>query len=59
MRRITTLFMIFLFTGAVLASCGSTEEIKKEKGLTKEQRERIDRDKKDFEKKLPEEEDDG
>jgi hypothetical protein len=47
-----------MFVSTIFYACGSTEQAKKE-GLTKEQRERMDKDKKEFEEKLPDDEDDG
>jgi hypothetical protein len=58
MRRYFIGFLIMLFLSSAFFACGSTEQTKK-KGLTKEQRERMDKDKKEFEEKLPEDEDDG
>jgi hypothetical protein len=56
MKRIFTLVLAAIFLTGLFASCGGPE---KSKGLTKEQRERIDKDKKDFEEKLPKDDDDG
>ena len=57
MKRFILGIFLLLFVSSLFLSCGASEETKK--GITKEQRERIDKDKKDFEKKLPEDEDDG
>ncbi len=56
MKRISILILAAVFLSGLFISCGGPE---KSKGLTKEQRERIDKDKKEFEDKLPEDDDDG
>jgi hypothetical protein len=58
MRRYVIGFLLTLFLSSAFFACSSTEQAKK-KGLTKEQRERMDKDKKEFEEKLPEDEGDG
>lgn len=58
MRRIILGILLVMFVSTIFYACGSTEQAKKE-GLTKEQRERMDKDKKEFEEKLPDDEDDG
>ena len=57
MKRIALLLIVAFFLSGLTISCGGPEETKK--GLTKEQRDRIDKDKKDFEKKLPKDDDNG
>lgn len=53
MKRILTILLLAAFLGVSFYSCKTREE----KGLTKEQRERIDQDKEDFENKLEDEDD--
>jgi len=57
MKRFILGILLLLFMSSLFFACGASEESKQ--GITKEQRERMDKDKKDFEKKLPEDEDDG
>ena len=56
MKRIFTLLILTLFLSGMVISCSGPEQ---SKGLTKEQRDRIDKDKKEFEKKLQDDDDDG
>jgi hypothetical protein len=56
MKRIFPLLLVAVFLTGVFFSCSGPE---KTKGLTKEQRERIDKDKKEFEKNLEDDDGDG
>ncbi len=51
MKQILSFLFIVTFISGILVSCGGTEQSKE--GLSKEQQESIDKDKKDFERKLP------
>jgi hypothetical protein len=51
MKRIVTILILAISLAGSAISCSAPQQTKK--GLTKEQRDRMDKDKIDFEKKLP------